>query len=124
MPEFPKDPPPDLEDFLENTLKYCPEPNDNICVKFKTELEEHGIECNGHRAARLKNHLQWKCENGPTKGKRGSRELRGNEKDDKLYPEHDVLPGYVRPHSYEIWLWVHKEPIIKGNITINITVHG
>ena len=49
---------------------------------------------------------------------------KANEKEDKLYPEHDVLPGYVRPRSYEIWLWVHKEPIIKGNITINVTVHG
>ena len=105
-------------------MKYCPEPNDNLCVKFKTELEEHDIECNEHRAARLKQHLQWKCEKWPTEGKRGSRELREKQEEDKLYPEHDVLPGYIRPNSYDLWLWVHKEPIIKGNITIDVTVHG
>ena len=111
-----KDPTPDFEDYLENTMKYCPKQDDDVCVKFKTELEEQGIECKGDRAARLKTRLQWKCKNRKIK--------RGNEKEDKLYPEHDLLPKHIRPNFYEIWLWLHKKPIIKGNVTINVTVHG
>ena len=108
---------------MENTLKYCPKTNDNICVKFKTELEDQGIECREERAARIKQRLQWKCESGQTLN--GGRQVSIDRKkqEDKLYPEHDLLPEHIRPNSYEIWLWIHKEPIVKGNVTIDVTVH-
>ena len=108
---------------MENTLRFCPKQNDNICVKLKTELEEKGIECKDERAARLKQHLLWKCENRPIKSKSGRIAIDEKKNKNKLYPEHDLLPGYIRPNFYEIWLWVHQEPIVKGNITINVTVH-
>ena len=107
---------------MENTLRFCPKQNDNICEKLKTELKEKGIECKDERAARLKQHLLWKCENRPIKSKSGRIAIDEKKNKDKLYPEHDLLPGHIRPNFYEIWLCVHQEPIVKGNITINVTV--
>ena len=117
-----KDPTPDFEDYIENTMKYCPKQNESICIKFKTRLEEQGIECNEDRAARLKVHLQWKCENKRFKSRKQEATIKRSSDNDKLYPEHDLLPGYIRPNSYEIWLWIQYKPIVIGNITINVIV--
>ena len=118
-----KHPIPDFEDYFENKKKYCPNKNDDICEVFKIELEKLGMECMEDRAARLKQYLQWKCENENDK-KEGTKAKKDTEdQESKLYPEHDLLPEYIRPNSYEIWLWIHKEPIIKGNIKINVTVN-
>ena len=86
------------------------------------ELETQEIECREDRAARLKQYLQWKCENEKYKSNGTNAKKDTNNEESKLYPEHDLLPEYIRPNSYEIWLWIHKEPIIEGNITINVTI--
>ena len=100
---------------MENEKNYCPSPGDNICKKFKLELEEKHIKCEEVRAARLKAYLQWKCK---------EKKWNSEELVDEIYPEHELLPDHIRPQSYEIWLWVKEKPIIEGNVTIKAIVMG
>ena len=110
---------------MENVKKYCPSSEDNICKKFKLELEEKHIACEEERAARLKVYLQWKCKRTELKKTKDSKsKFNPEERVNEIYPEHDVLPDHIRPQSYEIWLWVKDQPIIEGNITINVIASG
>lgn len=96
---------------------------DNLCKKFKSELEENGIECDEIRAARLKAYLQWKCENDIILDKLQWTTGYSRETLKARMPiEDQLLPEHIRPDSYEVWLWVKKEPIILGNVTITAHV--
>ena len=111
---------------MENIKDYCPSSEDSICEKFKTELKDKNIECNNVLASRLKKYLEWKCENQLKlqKNEKYQGMIRSNslQQHTLVYPENYLLPTHIRPESYEIWLWIMKEPIIKGNVTILVTV--
>ena len=117
-----------FEHYIEVTLGYCPTMEDDICEKFKKELQHKNIECDAFRAERLKTDLLWKCKNGKeyseTKKYNSSFVEGSDSSPDAVYPEHDLLPEHIRPEKYEVWLWVKKERKILGNVTINVVVKG
>ena len=126
-----------LGEYLEYEKKYCPSPLDDICKRLKSELDERGIKCDDEEAIRLKAYLQWKCENGRTLEKlknitkKSRTVLEFSPRTPSTTPVvpqstlphmEQVLPGHLRPESYEVWLWVRKEPMIIGNVTIIVNV--
>jgi hypothetical protein len=110
--------------------KYCPSSEENICIKFKSELKNIGIRCDVYRAARIKSYLQWKCANelkldNVAKYRGLGRTFeRENSSLPHVNPEDDLLPEHIRPFSYKVWLWIKKEPTVIGNVTIEVNVTG
>ena len=118
----------DLGEYLESKKKYCPLPTDNICEKFATQLEEKSIKCDERRATRLKAYLRRKCEMSrianslrlpPMKGGRIDPVLRYKK---SMIPENNLLSKRFQPVFYEVSLWIKKEPVIIGNVTITVKV--
>ena len=106
-------------EYLETKEKYCPLHSDNICKKFKRELEERGIECNDIDATRLKGYLSWKCENDIMLNKVENVTSHSWTDLNKMVPPEEILlPEHIKPESYEIWMWVKKEAAIMGNVTM------
>ena len=114
----------DLRDYLENEKNYCPSYLDNICQKFKQELDEKVIKCDDRYATRLKAYLEWKCENEKMLVK--LKEIAGPHRaalKERVPAEEQLLPEHIRPESYEVWLIIKKEPIIIGNATITVNLN-
>ena len=112
-----------LGEYLEYEKKYCPSYLDDICKKFKRELDEKGIKCDDEEAWRLKAYLQWKCEKERMLDKLENITDKSRAVLEEQLPlTEQVLPGHLRPVSYEVWLWVMKEPRIIGNVTIIVNV--
>ena len=121
-----QDEPIDLGEYLETKKKYCPLPIDNICEKFATQLEERSIKCDERRATRLKAYLRRKCEISrianslrSMQGGRIDRVLRYKK---SMIPENNLLSKRIKPLHYEVSLWIKKEPVIIGNVTITLNV--
>ena len=109
---------------MENIKDYCPSHDDDICNKFKVEFEQKRIKCYPERAEILKDYLQFKCKEMKSDRMKGINATTNITRSAAIYPEHYLLPEHVRPEFYEVWLWVKEEPIIEGNVTIDIIVKG
>ena len=123
---------PGLRDYFELEKNYCPSLNDNICKRFRHELKRKEIVCDNEKAARIKSYLMSKCEKETQKRKSGQTRIIIHGIDNEvgrklskklLNPEDSFLPDHIRPESYEVWLWIKKEPaVVVGNVTINVIV--
>ena len=98
-----------------------------MCKKLKQDNEEDVIECNEKYGMRLKAYLQWKCQNERILAKleknMGQSRAAGIAAKERVPPEEQLLPGHIRPKSYEIWLLVKKEPMVIGNATITVNIN-
>ena len=100
---------------------------DKICKTRKQEGDEKLLECDEKYEMRLKAYLQWKCQNEKKLAKlekiMGHSRAAGVASKETVPPEEQLLPGHIRPESYEVWLLVKKEPIVIGNATITVNIN-
>ena len=95
-------------------------------------MKRKEIDCDNEKAARIKSYLMSKCEKETQKRKSGQTRIIIHGIDNEvgrklskklLNPEDSFLPDHIRPESYEVWLWIKKEPaVVVGNVTINVIV--
>ena len=99
------------------TTGYCPSISENICDKHECDIEE---------TMGLKQYLHERCNKKRMEERleniTGIRMTENRMEDVRPAPDTVLLPEHIRPESYVIWLWIMKEPKIKGNATITINV--